>query len=369
MKIFAFYLPQFHTITENDLWWGKGFTEWTNVKKSKPLFFKHNQPRIPLNENYYNLLNKETLLWQAELLKKYKLDGLCFYHYWFNGKLLLEKPAELLLKEKSIDLPFFFSWANEPWTRSWDGKNKDILIDQSYGDELDWIKHFNYMLPFFKDARYLKHNGFPVFVIYRSASFERCQEWIACWRSLAANNGLGNIHFISTLTSFENDNREIDFDAEINFEPLNTLTHHMNIYGKKSFLPRIKHSINKRISKLMIIATNTVNITQVPTFDYDLTWKTILNKKFNQNLYAGGFVDWDNTARKSNNGLVAVNGNPDKFKKYFYKLYIKAIKEDSPYIFINAWNEWAEGTYLEPDTKHKYKYLEAIRDVVENNHK
>ena len=367
MKIFAFYLPQFHSIPENDVWWGNNFTEWTNVKKSTPLFYNHNQPRIPLNQNYYNLLNTETLRWQADLLKKYKLDGLCFYHYWFNGKLLLEKPAELLLKEKSIEMPFFFSWANEPWTRSWDGKNKDILIDQNYGDESDWIKHFNYILPFFKDKRYLKHNGFPVFVIYRSANFERCQDWINCWRSLAADNCLGNIHFVSTLTSFEKDNRNINFDAEINFEPLNTLIHHMNIYAKKSFFPRIGRSINKRISKLIYSFKNQDNFFQVPNFDYDLTWKTILNKKFNYKSYAGGFVDWDNTPRKQDKGLVALNGNPHKFKQYFDKLYLKARDDNSPYIFINAWNEWAEGTYLEPDTKNEYKYLEAIKDVVEKN--
>ena len=155
MKIFAFYLPQYHTIPENNTWWGEGFTEWTNVKKAKPLYYQHNQPRIPLNNNYYDLSNDNTLIWQSKLLKEYKIDGLCFYHYWFKNKKLLEKPAEKLLHNKKIDIPFFFSWANEPWTRSWDGLNKNILIDQDYGDRQDWINHFNYLKPFFKDLMWI----------------------------------------------------------------------------------------------------------------------------------------------------------------------------------------------------------------------
>lgn len=362
MKIYAFYLPQFHEIKENNEWWGNGFTEWTNVKKSEPLFFQHNQPRVPLNQNYYNLLDKNTLEWQAQLLKQYKIDGLCFYHYWFNGKLLLEQPAELLLREKNIVLPFFFSWANEPWTRSWDGQTKDILINQEYGEESEWINHFNYLLSFFKDDRYITHNGCPIFIIYRSMSFEKCKEWIDCWQKLAISNGLKGIHFVTSLTSFEPETRDINFDAKLHFEPLNTLTHHMNIYKKKSLFFRIKKSLNKIASKL------TQNEYQeIQTFDYSLTWEAILKKEYDEKNYAGGFIDWDNTARKRHKGLVAINNSPEKFKYYFNALYKKAKKQNTPYIFINAWNEWAEGTYLEPDTKNEYKYLEAIRDIVINH--
>ena len=156
IKVVAFYLPQFHTIPENDEWWGKGFTEWVNVKKAKPIFKGHRQPRVPLNDNYYDLSQTETIRWQADLANKYGVYGFCFYHYWFDGKLLLEKPAELLLEHKDIPLRFCFSWANEPWARTWDGKQHQILMPQSYGEKKDWQRHFDYLLPFLKIAATLK---------------------------------------------------------------------------------------------------------------------------------------------------------------------------------------------------------------------
>ncbi len=360
MKIFAFYLPQYHTIPENDKWWGTGFTEWTNVKKALPLFHKHNQPRIPLNQNYYNLLDDKTLFWQSELLHKYKLDGLCFYHYWFSGRKLLEKPAENLLKNKKINLPFFFSWANEPWTRSWDGLNNNILINQNYGDQQDWINHFNYLLPFFKDERYVKHNGHPIFILYRSANFELCKDWIECWRDLAKQNDLGDIHFISSLTSFENDSRELGFDAHLYFEPMNTTTHYSS---------RIRPSKYRKILKKIKSISNELHgfSGHINSFDYDSVWKVILDKKTNEKTYAGAFIDWDNTPRKQKKGAVAYNASPENFEKYFSLLYKKAQLNNTPYIFINAWNEWAEGAYLEPDTKYGYQYLESIQKTVNEN--
>jgi len=364
MKIFAFYLPQFHTIPENNKWWGENFTEWVNVKKSSPLFPNHNQPRIPFNQNYYNLLDKETLIWQSELLKKYNIDGLCFYHYWFTGKQLLEKPAEILLKNKEINIPFFFSWANEPWTRSWDGLNKNVLMDQTYGEYSDWVDHFNYLLPFFKDKRYIKHNNYPIFVLYRSASFPYCQEWINCWRELAKKNGIGDIHFVSSLTSFENDSRNLNFNAYLNFEPLNTLAHHMTLKSKITFNDKLANSINKRLNSLKKIINKETKT--VEKFNYHEVWENILQKTFNQNIYAGAFVDWDNTPRKKFSGSVAINSNPKQFELYFYKLYRKALKENTPYIFINAWNEWAEGAYLEPDCKNHFQYLEIIKRTTED---
>lgn len=357
MKIFAFYLPQYHTIPENDAWWGEGFTEWTNVKKAKPLRLYHHQPRIPYNQNYYNLLDKNTLIWQSELMKQYKIDGLCFYHYWFSGRKILEKPSELLLKNPEIQLPFFFSWANEPWTRSWDGLNQDILLEQKYGEYQDWVDHFNYLLPFFKDERYIKHNGYPIFVLYRSASFDLCEEWIKCWRELARQNNLGDIHFVTSLTSFETDHRNLDFDAKLYFEPMNTTTHYMHGYKRT------------KVEKMRKKAFNTVNricgySKKIQSFDYNLVWDKILSKPLNKNIYAGAFIDWDNTARKGIKGSIANNANPINFKKHFRILYKNAIASNTPYIFINAWNEWAEGTYLEPDIKYEYAYLEVIKDTV-----
>ena len=166
MKVIAFYLPQFHTIPENDEWWGKGFTEWTNVKAAKPLFEGHVQPRIPLNNNYYNLLDDEVMEWQVELARQYGVYGFCFYHYWFDGHMLLEKPMENMLNSDKINFPYCICWANENWTNAWTA-NGDVktLIKQTYGDREEWERHFSYLLDFFKDKNYIKENNKPLFVL------------------------------------------------------------------------------------------------------------------------------------------------------------------------------------------------------------
>ncbi|WP_325086983.1 glycosyltransferase WbsX family protein [Acinetobacter johnsonii] len=357
MKIYAFYLPQFHTIAENDEWWGKGFTEWVNVKKAKPLFSDHDQPKVPLDNYYYDLSDKETLKWQSDLMKKYKVDGLCFYHYWFTGQQLLQKPAEILLENKDIDLPFLFSWANEPWTRTWDGGDKHVLMPQNYGTEKNWIDHFNYLLPFFKDSRYQKHNGKPIFLLYRSTSFIDCAEWMKCWRSLASKSGIGDIHFVSMQTIFEEDKRSIGFDAKVYFEPVNTIRYSINIGVNRLFN---KISNKTKAMSNTLLDTNYIENSE----DYDEIWSNILAKKIGEYNYSGAFVSWDNTPRKGTKGLYIKNFSTEKFKKYFDLLYSKSKENNVPYLFINAWNEWAEGTYLEPDIKNEYKCLEAIKSVV-----
>ena len=188
MKILAYYLPQFHEIPENNEWWGKGFTEWTNVKKAKPLFDGHYMPRIPLNENYYDLTDISTQQWQVELARKYGIYGFCMYHYWFNGHMLLEKPINQYLEHKELDLPFCFSWANEYWTNGWVSSENKILMAHDNTDEQDWINHFNYFLPFFKDDRYIKVEGKPLLILYFPNILQRCNEMIICWRKLAIEN-------------------------------------------------------------------------------------------------------------------------------------------------------------------------------------
>lgn len=349
MKVIAFYLPQFHEIDENNKWWGQGFTEWSNVRKSKPLFENHAQPKVPMNQKYYNLLDIESHQWQSELMNRYNIYGLCYYHYWFKGKKLLEKPLELLLKNKHINTKFCMSWANEPWTRSWDGKTKDILIGQEYGDESDWKEHFKYLLQFFNDERYIKVNGKPVFVIYRTNNIENCEEMIRYWNKLAKENGLQGLYIVETLNSFQKNPVLKQSEGVIEFEPMYTLKHDMPI------LTQVKRLINKKSNKLDI-------------FDYSMVYKRILSRNTayrGKEKFSGAFVDWDNTPRKNNKGTVAIGGNPDKFKSEFFKLAKKCRAENNDrFIFINAWNEWAEGTYLEPDEKNKYGYLEAINDVI-----
>ena len=190
MRIIAFYLPQFHNIPENDEWWGDGFTEWVNVKKAEPIYEGHEQPRVPLDGNYYNLLDDDVKIWQAELAKKYGIYGFCYYHYWFNGKLLLEKPMEQMLENKKVDLPFCVCWANEPWTRAWVGEKK-VLIGQEYGTEKEWKEHFDYMLPFFRDDRYIKEDNRPLYVIYRPEIIPCLQEKKALEEQIAKDDQLG----------------------------------------------------------------------------------------------------------------------------------------------------------------------------------
>ena len=349
-KIIAFYLPQFHSIPENDKWWGKGFTEWENTKKAKLLFNNHNQPREPLNDNYYNLQDIETLKWQTSLAKQYGISGFCFYHYWFTGKKLLEKPAELLLENEDIDFPFCFSWANEPWTRAWDGGEKEILQPQNYGEEKDWKAHFDYLLNFFTDDRYIKIDNKPVFVMYRTENFPQCDEMIKLWDNLCRENGFDGIYFIETLNSFQEKSFCRNSEAILEFEPMYTLTHKMSF----------SYHFWRRLKKILTLRFQ-------PTFQsYDLVWKRILSRKSNQKktTFSGAFVDWDNSARKGKNSTIYMGSTPAKFYQYFSSL-IRGKR--SELIFINAWNEWAEGAYLEPDKKFEFGYLEAINKSLEGD--
>lgn len=357
IKIMAFYLPQFHTIPENDEWWGKGFTEWVNVRKARPLFKGHNQPRVPLNENYYDLSKVETLRWQADLANTYGVYGLCFYHYWFaGGKKLLEKPAEMLLENKDIRLRFCFSWANEPWARTWDGKAHHVLMAQDYGMEDDWKKHFYYLLPFFKDDRYVKEDGCPMFLIYKPHSIPHAKEMMEMWNGMAIKEGFNGIHFVETLRGTNRDNRNLPFKAYVEFEPALTNYSH-------SFLTLNYNRIRRRLLK----AINKVfgsNIMLNRPYQFEEVMRRSLKHKSPQGTYGGVCVGWDNTARRGNASVVVLPSTKNQFKKALKDKIIKTEREyNADYVFINAWNEWCEGTYLEPDEVHKYDYLEAICEL------
>lgn len=276
-KVIAFYLPQYHEIEENNRWWGKGFTEWTNVKSAKPQYNGHYQPKIPLNKNYYNLLNCETLQWQAELAKKYSVDGFCIYHYWFEGKKILEKPIDLLLEHKEIDMPFCLSWANGTWSRTWTGE-KEILIEQTYGGKKDWEEHFNYLLLFFQDSRYIKINGKPVLLLYKAYEIENCSEMIRYWDCRMKEYGFPGIYIIETLTAMNGKSSlETESQACVEFEPLYT------VYQRFVGLKKIKRELwNRFLSKRKLYMV-----------DYDDVWKNILRRK-QQNekkTFYGAFPD------------------------------------------------------------------------------
>lgn len=361
MKLIAWYLPQFHRIDENDKWWGKGFTEWTNVRKAKPLFKKHMQPRIPLNENYYNLTDVETIRWQSMLAKKYGIYGFCFYHYWFEGKMLLEKPIEILYQNKNIDINYCMSWANETWARTWDGKEKEVLQKQTYGASDDWDSHYRYFSKYFKDRRYIKIDNKPMLLLYKTGNIQDCKLMMDYFIKEAINDGFNGIHFVETVRNNKVDNREIPISARAEFEPART--------NNKLYL--LKWSNRLRRSGINII--NKVfnkNFIGNKLKDYSYFVKKSCNIKITPNTYAGVFTGWDNTPRMGSKGTVFINNTSTKFYDYMKEKYGNS-KYNKEFMFINAWNEWAEGAYLEPDKINKYAFLEAVRkfkDEIKNEH-
>jgi len=334
MKVFAFYLPQFHEIPENNNWWGKGFTEWTNVRKAKPLFLGHNQPNLPLNNNFYDLTNVDTIAWQIDYAKTVcGLTGFSIYHYYFGGKVLLDSPSLLILNNKKLNIDFFFTWANEPWTRAWDGKQKEVLIDQYYGDSSDFIHHFNYLLPFFKDERYTKINNKPVFAIYKSKNIQKLNYMIKIWNELSIFNGFSGIHWINVNRGVDYDKREL-FDADLIFEP--TYTQYQRRFSL--YKNRLKNFL---MSFLHITLPNIHNI--------DIVYRKSIKLKIkNKNSYLGAFINWDNSPRRGNKSVIFKNFSIKKFDSYFKAIIKKAKNYNNEFLFINAWNEWAEGTFIEP---------------------
>ena len=377
MKIIAFYLPQFHNIPENDEWWGNGFTEWTNVKKAKPLYEGHMQPRVPLGGNYYNLLDDNVKIWQADLAKKYGVYGFCYYHYWFNGKMLLEKPMEQMLANKEVDMPFCICWANEPWTKAWVGDERKLLIAQEYGKEEEWKQHFMYLLPFFKDERYITKDGKPLFVFYRPDIVPCMKEMIETWDKLAKENGLSGITFAFQSGDYDwNNSKEANlFDYDIEVQPPYASHWLYSNDGKfVSALKKCRRLLAGWAGKKFGIdlyrygTAQYKKMTGQTVANYDSMWQKIIEAKpVRSNSIPGAFVKWDNTPRHGERGQINV-GTPEKFEYYLSK-QIKHAREDyhEDMIFMYAWNEWAEGGYLEPDEDDKYGYLEAIKRALEEN--
>ncbi|WP_240056533.1 glycoside hydrolase family 99-like domain-containing protein [Bacillus mesophilum] len=346
MKLIAFYLPQFHEIPENNMWWGKGFTEWTNTKKAEPLFHEHYQPRIPFEQNYYDLTDSSVRNWQAELAKSFGIYGFCYYHYWFKGKLLLETPLQEVLKLSEPDFPFCLSWANEPWTRKWDGSENEVLMPQDYGDENDWQEHFEYLKQVFSDDRYIKVDGKPIFLIYRPQIIPDCDKMLDYWDDLAKKSGWNGMYFIETLNGFPKKKLFKNFQAAVEFEP-----HYTMALGEADNAWRVMESFEHKSKHVL---------------DYDEVWSNILDRNpILPNTIPGAFVDWDNTARLGQNSTVYEGASPEKWKDYLSKQLIRAREvHNSEFLFINAWNEWAEGAYLEPDMKYGFNYLEAVKDAL-----
>ncbi len=352
MKILAMYLPQFHKVKENDEWWGEGFTDWIPTRNAKPLCEGHYQPHIPLNENYYDLLDIKTLHWQADLMHKYDITGMCFYHYYFkDGRKILEKPAEMLLDNKDIDMPFCFYWANESWKRSWSNvpnanvwnvdseqkTNSDedgLLLNQKYGDEEEWIKHFNYLLPFFKDDRYIKLEGKPLFLIYRTSLIPCLRKMLQCFREQAKIHGFPGLYIIGAYAK----KSVIDvLDGYLYHEPPQTI-----VSFRESGIGDSAYSIT-----------------------YDELTNAVLNEPIVPGVktYFSCFTGFDDTPRRYERGNALIDATPEKYRTFLAKTIAKNEIAGNNITFINAWNEWGEGMHLEPDEKYGYAFLEATKSA------
>ena len=376
MKIIAFYLPQFHNIPENDEWWGDGFTEWVNVRKAQPLYNGHVQPKEPLDDNYYDLTDDKVKVWQSKLAKKYGVYGFCYYHYWFNGKLLLEKPMEQMLANPYVDTPFCICWANEAWTKAWVNSTQ-TLIPQKYGEKKEWKDHFDYMLKFFKDERYIKCDGKPLLVIYKPELIECGNEMIDYFQELAKDAGFpglcmayqhGNMDFYSEN---KDDSR---YDLDIEFQPIYARYDYDKEHAKSGLKTKLKPLYNKisiwlgkKLGREINLHWKIKGSDVVRKYDYDKIWECILNKRVvDKKRVPGAFAMWDNTPRHGLNGHVYIGATPKKFEEYLEKLIKKTKNEyKKDMIFVYAWNEWAEGGYLEPDRESGYGYLEAIHNALE----
>ncbi|MCR5651296.1 MAG: glycoside hydrolase family 99-like domain-containing protein [Lachnospiraceae bacterium] len=368
MKIIAFYLPQFHEIPENNEWWGEGFTEWTNVRKAKPLFEGHYQPRVPLNNNYYDLTDINVMRWQSEIAEKYGVYGFCFYHYWFNGKLLLHKPVEMYRDDPECKTHYCICWANEDWTNNWSSDNPTFLVKQTYGDKKEWEEHFNYFLPFFKDPRYIKEDNKPFLVLYEPSIVKGLEEMVEYWNELAKQNGFDGIVMAAQSTRGRLDGKPVPdvIDYQIDYEP----QYAYSLLKQQSFpiLRKCKRIVRNFLKKnFNSNAFEKVGRTQkLQIFDYDEVWKKILSlKPQSPKDIPGAFVDWDNTVRKGDRGFVINGATPEKFDKYLKEQINRAeTVYNKDMIFLFAWNEWAECGYMEPDEKYGYGYLEAVKETM-----
>ncbi|MHB8919659.1 MAG: glycoside hydrolase family 99-like domain-containing protein [Halothiobacillus sp.] len=344
-RAIAFYLPQFHPIPENDEWWGKGFTEWTNVSKAVPQFVGHYQPRLPGELGFYDLRVVDVMRRQAELAKLYGIAGFCFYYYWFDGRRLLEQPLQQLV-DSDIDLPFCICWANENWTRRWDGMDQDVLIAQHYSpaDDLAFIQS---LTPMLRDPRYIRVDGRPLIILYRPSLLPDAAATLNRWREHCRNEGVGEI-FLCMVQFDELDPRRDGFDAAIEFPP-----------------HKLGHGIPPINDDLDIINPHYEGY----IVDYDeIIDRAKQEPHPNFPMIRGVFPSWDNEARKPGRGYTTVNASPLKYRAWLRSSVDFAQKypvRGESFVFINAWNEWAEGAYLEPDRRYGYAYLNATKQALQ----
>jgi lipopolysaccharide biosynthesis protein len=348
-QLLAFYLPQFHPIPENDRFWGKGFTEWSNVAKAVPYFADHYQPHLPIHTGFYDLRIVENMVEQARLARNYGIDGFTFYVYWFNGRFVMDTPLRNLLKHPEINISFSLMWANENWSRRWDGLDNQILIAQNHsiGDSLKFMKS---LIPYFRDERYIKIKNSPMFMVYRPQLIPRMPETIATWTKLLKRYGFDGLHNVAAQTFGLHDPTKLGFDAAVEFPPHSTVATDVSRELVAGLDPKFSGKICSYPEMVRNLYTHETRPSKYPT-------------------YPTAIMGWDNTARKGARGDVYHNFTLRHFQRYvtFNALRLldqTSIESDARFMFVNAWNEWAEGSHLEPDRKYGFGYLEAAYQAV-----
>ena len=361
-RIIAFYLPQFHPIPENDKWWGKGFTEWTNVGRAKPLFPGHYQPRVPADLGYYDLRLEEVRVEQAKLAQEAGIEGFCYWHYWFGkNKELIERPFKEVVLSGKPDYPFCLAWANESWySKLWDKNGtKTLLQEQKYGGEDDYKAHFYSVLSAFKDKRYMKVNGKPIFMIYQPMHNPELSHFINIWNDLAKKEGLKGIYWIAQCVNMEND---LSSPIYNNYDAINVVLGAGWYINNRGFVTKLFSFILRKLFNLPYI------------YDYRKVAKNPINSALlnNKKISFSILTGWDHTPRSGKNGTVLTNYTPENFRrclKNFFHIIKNNKTENNNLVFLKSWNEWGEGNYLEPDLKYGKAFLKNLEDVLRNNEK
>jgi hypothetical protein len=350
VRLIAFYLPQFHPIPENDEWWGRGFTEWTNVAKAKPLFAGHQQPNFPADLGFYDLRVAESRVAQAELARQYGIEGFCYWHYWFGGKRLLERPFNEVLKSGQPVFPFCLAWANHTWSGIWHGCPDRILIEQTYPGVRDFTDHFYAMVDAFRDPRYMKVDGRNIFCIYRPSDLREPVLFMDTWRQLAEREGMPGFYFIA-ITDYPWKIPEHGYDACTTNPPVAMLTYQ----GIKSLNEEIERTSSKEKRELPQV------------FSYEAFVRNAFPKQTRRSeFYPCVVPNWDNTPRSGVNGLVLHGSTPELYATHLSEAVdlVADRSTDRRVVFIKSWNEWAETNYLEPDLRWDKAYLETTLRVV-----
>lgn len=374
-RIIAYYLPQFHPIPENDKAWGPGFTEWTNVAKAKPLFRGHYQPRIPADLGFYDLRLPEVREQQAQMAREVGIEGFCYYHYWMgNGKQLLQRPFEEVLHSSKPDFPFCLCWANHEWTtKTWKNGGKEIMIaPMIYSGDEDYTAHFNYVLPAFKDKRYITVDGKPLFSIYDPYHFKEVNHFMELWQKLARENGLSGIHFTAMISNTTTVRRKEDgtlmrvvpnlqSSKRVYQDILSLGFDSITSYGKSRGEMLALGKYQRIITRFL---HNHLSFLPVMTYNYPKTVANFFSPEDSwENVFPTVIPQWDRTPRVGSMDGIYVNATPENFRTHLENA-INIVSNKQPehrLIFLKSWNEWAEGNYVEPDEKYGHQYLEAIK--------